>query len=381
MKKVLLIFGTRPEAIKMAPVYHALKRSPYLEPVVCVSAQHRQMLDQVLMRFKIEVDFDLNVMRPGQDLSSITSSVLLGLKDIFNVVKPDVALVHGDTSTTFAAALAAYYARVPIGHVEAGLRTFDKYSPFPEEMNRSMIAPVVDFHFAPTMTAQVHLDREGVSRHKTFVTGNTAIDALLATKAVAEAIPGVASLPESVPVILMTAHRRENFGKPIESIFRAIYRFALTHPEVMIVYPVHPNPNVKPLAEAVFADVPNVMLLPPVDYFEMVYLIDRCQFIVTDSGGLQEEGPTFGKPVLVLRDTTERPEAIEARCAKLVGCDEGLIYSEMSTLLDKTSFSYLSMSQARNPFGDGRASERIVDILERHLVEDYRGAQAAGSVQ
>lgn len=368
MKTVLVIFGTRPEAIKMAPVVRALEESHHLYGAVCVTAQHREMLDQALRFFQIEPDFDLDIMTPNQDLFGITTLCLNRLREVYASLRPDVVLVHGDTTTTLSASLAAYYMKIPIGHVEAGLRTGDKYAPFPEEMNRNMIAPLVDFHFAPTKKAIANLHMENIAEKKIFLTGNTAIDSLLWTVENKLDFPELQRLFAGKKMILMTAHRRENFGEPLRNIFSVIRTFAEKYPNFQIIYPVHPNPNVKELANSVLGEIANVSLIAPVGYAEMAYLIKECQFVITDSGGLQEEGPTLGKPVLVMRETTERPEATEAGCAKLVGSSRERIFDCMEQLTDVNAPLYLSMSRAINPFGDGTAGKKIVGILERVLM-------------
>ena len=376
MKKVMLIFGTRPEAIKMAPVYLALKKAKNLTPMVCVTAQHRGLLDQVLELFEIEPDFDLNIMQPNQNLFEITSHALLGIKDVLNIAKPDMVLVHGDTTTTLAGCLAAFYAHIPEGHVEAGLRTGDLNAPFPEEMNRRVVDAISTLHFAPTPIAAENLAMEHVPLASTFMTGNTAIDALKIAAAKDLVVSDIITqLVSQSPMILMTAHRRENFGRPFEEIFATIAMFANANPHVRIVYPVHPNPNVKVPATRHLGGIKNISMIDPVDYTEMVYLMKHCQFIVTDSGGLQEEAPTLGKPVLVLRETTERPEAVAAGCAALVGHSQHKIYRLMTELLDTNSERYRSMSQATNPFGDGTASDKIVASIKLYFAAEREAYQ------
>lgn len=368
--KVLTIFGTRPEAIKMAPVVKALADDPAFEAKVCVTAQHRQMLDQVLDLFSIRPDFDLNLMKPGQDLSDITGSVLLGMRDVYREWLPDIVLVHGDTTTTLAASLSAYYAKVKVGHVEAGLRTFNKFAPWPEEMNRRITGALADLHFAPTPKAQGNLLAEGVSADVIHVTGNTVIDALLE---VVERLHDDATLcsrfndrfdfiDPTKRLILVTGHRRENFGAGFEAICSALAELARRE-DVQIVYPVHLNPNVQEPVKRILANVPNVILLEPQDYLPFVYLMDRSTLLITDSGGVQEEAPSIGKPVLVMRNTTERPEAVEAGTVKLVGTDQAKIVAEASRLLDDAA-AYESMSRSHNPYGDGQAAARIRDILK-----------------
>jgi len=370
MKKILCVFGTRPEAIKMAPVVQALYQNTLdFETKVCVTAQHRQMLDQVLDLFKIKPDYDLNLMRPNQDLTDITSNVLLGLREVFKLWRPDVILVHGDTTTTMAASLAAYYEKVIVCHVEAGLRTGNKYSPWPEEMNRRVAGVIADIHFAPTSSAKQNLLREGVSDESIVVTGNTVIDALLE---VADQLKQNQELYSSLDakfsflradrkLILVTGHRRENFGAGIENICQAILRLA-GRADVEILYPVHLNPNVQEPVNRILLGCDNVHLIEPQDYLPFVYLMTRAYLLLTDSGGVQEEAPSFGKPVLVTRDTTERPEAVEAGTVRLVGTDTEAIFAEVQQLLDNAS-EYQRMSHAHNPYGDGYASQRIIDQL------------------
>ena len=370
MKKILCVFGTRPEAIKMAPVVQALYQNTLdFETKVCVTAQHRQMLDQVLDLFKIKPDYDLNLMRPNQDLTDITSNVLLGLREVFKLWRPDVILVHGDTTTTMAASLAAYYEKVIVCHVEAGLRTGNKYSPWPEEMNRRVAGVIADIHFAPTSSAKQNLLREGVSDESIVVTGNTVIDALLE---VADQLKQNQELYSSLDakfsflradrkLILVTGHRRENFGAGIENICQAILRLS-GRADVEILYPVHLNPNVQEPVNRILLGCDNVHLIEPQDYLPFVYLMTRAYLLLTDSGGVQEEAPSFGKPVLVTRDTTERPEAVEAGTVRLVGTDTEAIFAEVQQLLDNAS-EYQRMSHAHNPYGDGYASQRIIDQL------------------
>lgn len=376
MLKVLAVFGTRPEAIKMAPVVARLSARPDRFDVrVCVTAQHREMLDSVLDLFRIRPDHDLDLMTPGQDLYGITSGVLEGMKGVLAAESPGIVLVHGDTTTTMAASLAAYYARVPVGHVEAGLRTGDKYAPFPEEINRRVTGVVADLHFAPTETARANLLREGVPDAAIAVTGNTVVDALLE---VAGRIDGDAGLRARLaagfpfldparPLILVTGHRRENFGEGFESICRALADLAARYPDAQIVYPVHLNPNVQEPVNRILGGSGrgNIHLVPPADYLPFVYLMTRSRLIVTDSGGVQEEAPSLGKPVLVMREATERPEAVAAGTVRLVGTDRGTIVREASRLLDDPE-AYRAMSQAHNPYGDGLAADRIADRLERY---------------
>jgi UDP-N-acetylglucosamine 2-epimerase (non-hydrolysing) len=370
--KVMLVFGTRPEAIKMAPLVQGLQALPVLQTVVCVTAQHRQMLDQVLQLFRIEPQHDLDVMQPGQDLYGITGAILGGLKPVLQQERPDLVLVHGDTTTTLAASLAAYYAQVRVGHVEAGLRTGNKWAPFPEEMNRRLSGALADVHYAPTTAARDNLLREGVASSDIRVTGNTVIDALLAVvqqlredSAARQALhERFAFLDPARRLILVTGHRRENFGAGFQQICQALADIAALHPDVDILYPVHLNPNVRrPVAEILAARaLSNVHLIDPVDYLPFVYLMDRCHLIVTDSGGVQEEAPSLGKPVLVMRETTERPEAVAAGTVRLVGTSRERIVAETGRLLHDAA-AYRAMSRAHNPYGDGRAVERIVDSI------------------
>lgn len=370
IKKIMLVFGTRPEAIKMAPVVRALIEAKQWEVKVCVTAQHRQMLDQVLSLFEIVPDFDLNLMKPGQDLTDITCNVLSGMRDVFNQWKPDLVLVHGDTATAMAASLAAYYAKIPVGHVEAGLRTNDIYSPWPEEMNRRMVGRVATFHFAPTETARTNLLVEGCAGETIFVTGNTVIDALL--KVVdrinsdvvlnQELSARFAFLEKDKRMILVTGHRRENFGQGFENICKALREIA-GRDDVQIVYPVHLNPNVQEPVNRILAGCQNIYLIEPQDYLPFVYLMNRACILLTDSGGIQEEAPSLGKPVLVMRDTTERPEAVAAGTVKLVGTDAVRIVSVTTRLLDDQQ-EYQRMSHTHNPYGDGLASSQICNILQ-----------------
>ena len=370
-KQILVVFGTRPEAIKMAPVVARLRRSPGVRVSVCVSAQHRQMLDQVLALFGIEPDFDLDLMRPNQTLAGITSAVLDGVTRVIEASSPDLVLVHGDTTTTFATALACFYRRIPVGHVEAGLRTGNLQSPWPEEMNRLFTGRLAALHFAPTPAARDNLLREGVSRDSVWVTGNTVIDALMGVVERLQNEPKlVEQLSGSMPwlanadrrVVLVTGHRRENFGDGMEGVCRALAKLA-ADPGVDIVYPVHPNPNVLDPVNRLLGGIPNVHLIPPMDYLPFVYLMSRAYFVVTDSGGIQEEAPSLGKPVLVMRDTTERPEAVSAGTVLMVGVDEERIVTEARRLLHDFPH-YQRMSTAYNPYGDGHAADRIAKIIE-----------------
>lgn len=373
-KKVLSVFGTRPEAIKMAPVVKELEKHPdCFESIVCVTAQHRQMLDQVLNLFEIKPDYDLDIMKPGQDLFDITSNVLLGLKPVLERERPDIVLVHGDTTTTMAASLAAYFCRISVGHVEAGLRTHNKFAPFPEEINRRIAGVLSDVHFAPTEAARKNLLAEGVPDSTIHVTGNTVVDALLTvvdrikgnTAICRELDQQFSFLDRSKRLILVTGHRRENFGEGFDNICMALAEIAENHSDVEILYPVHLNPNVQEPVNRILRNGrhPNIHLIEPVNYLPFVYLMDQCHLIITDSGGVQEEAPSLGKPVLVMRDTTERPEAIEAGTVRLVGTDCKLIVSEVRRLLTDVT-AYQSMSMAHNPYGDGNAVQRIASILD-----------------
>lgn len=361
MIKVMSIFGTRPEAIKMAPLVKELEKREEIKSIVCVTAQHREMLDQVLETFKIIPDYDLNIMKSGQSLSEITSRVLLGLEEIIKKEVPDIILVHGDTSTTFAGALAAFYNQVRIGHVEAGLRTYNKYSPFPEEMNRQMVDCMTDLYFAPTNLSKDNLVKENIDEEKIYVTGNTVIDAMETTVDKNYSHPVLDWVDDS-KMILLTAHRRENLGDPMRHIFKAVNRIVNEFNDVKVVYPIHLNPKVRQVAKEVFGDNERIRLIEPLEVFDFHNFQNKSHFILTDSGGIQEEAPSLGKPVLVLRDTTERPEGIEAGTLKLVGTDEEKIYSETKKLLEDNE-EYEKMSKANNPYGDGHASERIVDAI------------------
>ena len=366
--KVMTIFGTRPEAIKMAPLVKELEDRPEFESLCCVTAQHRQMLDTVLSIFRIRPRFDLDIMERSQTLSTITSKCLLGLEEVFRMVRPDLVLVHGDTSTTFAGALAAFYQQITVGHVEAGLRTWDKYSPFPEEMNRSMVGRLADLHFCPTAANRRNLEAEGI-RNGLFVTGNTVIDALQTT------VVDWFTFDEEVlndldyegrKVILVTCHRRENYGQPMENIMSALAHIARTHPETELVYPVHLSPVVQECAHRHLDGIENVHLIAPLDVEEMHNLMARSYLVMTDSGGLQEEAPALGKPVLVLRKETERPEAVDAGTVKLAGVDYDEIVRLADELLDNPS-AYQEMAHAVNPYGDGKACRRIADGILYHF--------------
>ena len=362
MIKVMTIFGTRPEAIKMAPLVKELKKRKEIECIVCVTAQHREMLDQVLNTFDIKPDYDLNIMKQGQSLADVTTRALVGLEEVIKKVKPDIVLVHGDTTTTFAGALAAFYNQVAIGHVEAGLRTYDKYSPYPEEMNRQMVDRLSDMYFAPTEISKDNLLKENIDESKIYITGNTAIDAMSTTVDENYTHPELDWINAGERMILLTAHRRENLGEPMRHIFRAIKRVVDEFSDVKVIYPIHMNPKVREVANEVFGDADRVKLIEPLEVFDFHNFQNKSYIILTDSGGIQEEAPSLGKPVLVLRDTTERPEGIKAGTLKLVGTDEDVIYEETKKLLlDKES--YEKMSKASNPYGDGHASERIVDAI------------------
>ncbi|MBN9204234.1 non-hydrolyzing UDP-N-acetylglucosamine 2-epimerase [Methylibium petroleiphilum] len=377
--KVLIVFGTRPEAIKMAPLVKHLQSDPAFTARVCVTAQHRQMLDQVLDLFEIVPDHDLNVMRPGQDLYSITSQILESIRPVYEQERPDVVLVHGDTTTTFAATLAAFYQRIPVGHVEAGLRTGDLYSPWPEEANRKLTGALTQFHFAPTPTARDNLLRENVAPEKIQVTGNTVIDALLAVKGKLDSSVTLREsmaekftfLREKSRKLLITGHRRENFGDGFERICKALSALARRYPDVQLVYPVHLNPNVREPVARLLSDIQNVHLIEPLDYLPFVYLMTQSTVILTDSGGIQEEAPSLGKPVLVMRDTTERPEAVDAGTVRLVGTDVQAIVKGASLLLDDQA-EYEHMSFAHNPYGDGSACARIARALLAYLPDPAR---------
>jgi UDP-N-acetylglucosamine 2-epimerase (non-hydrolysing) len=366
--RVLSIFGTRPEAVKMAPVIRRLANTPGIKSIVCITAQHRQMLDQVLELFDVRPDYDLDIMRPDQALSQLTSSLFADLDPVLQEADPDWVLIQGDTTTVMAAALLAFYHRVKVGHVEAGLRTGDKWQPFPEEVNRCVASVVADLHFAPTAHARDNLLREGVSEERISVTGNPVIDALheITARPYDFETGPLKGVPWDRRLILVTAHRRENFGKPLEDIFTALIQIAEQYKDqVQLVYPVHLNPNVYDPAQRMLGDIPNITLLEPLDYLPMVYLMKRAHLALTDSGGIQEEAPGVGTPVLVLRNVTERPEAVEAGTALLVGTDPDMIVTETRRLLDDEE-AYTTMARAVNPFGDGHAAERIVQALLDH---------------
>ena len=363
MKRVMLVFGTRPEAIKMCPLVNELKTREKLETVVCVTGQHRQMLDQVLDTFHVVPDYDLSIMKDGQTLFDITTNILTRIKAVLEQVKPDVVLVHGDTSTTFATALACFYLRIPVGHVEAGLRTYDLDSPYPEEFNRQAVGIVSAYHFAPTERARQNLLREGKPAERVYVTGNTAIDALKTTVRDSYTHPEL-EWAEGSRLILITAHRRENLGAPMENMFRAIRRVMDEHLDVKAIYPIHMNPAVRRTAGEILGGDDRIHIIEPLEVMDFHNFLARSYLILTDSGGIQEEAPSLGKPVLVMRDTTERPEGIAAGTLKLVGTDEAVIYENFRRLLEDEA-AYAEMSGASNPYGDGLASRRIADILER----------------
>ncbi len=370
--KVMTVFGTRPEAIKMAPLVKELEKNDKVESIVCVTAQHRQMLDQVLAIFDIKPDYDLDIMKDRQTLISITTNVLQGLDNVLKEAKPDIVLVHGDTSTTFVGALAAFYNQIPVGHVEAGLRTYDKYSPFPEEMNRCLTGRIADLHFSPTISNRNNLIKEAIEDKDIYITGNTVIDALKTT--VSKDYKLCASMDDvdfSNRVILVTAHRRENLGEPLENICRALKRIVTEFSDVELVYPVHLNPAVRETVNKYLAGMDRVHLIDPIDVRDMHNAMDRSYMIMTDSGGLQEEAPSLGKPVLVLRNETERPEAVEAGTVKVAGVDEDVIYNMAKKLLTDEN-EYNSMAHAVNPYGDGEASRRTVEAILYHFGKGER---------
>ena len=367
MIKVMSIFGTRPEAIKMAPLVKEFEKRNEIESIVCVTAQHREMLDQVLETFNIKPDYDLNIMKQGQTLSEITSRALLGLEEVIKECKPEIVLVHGDTTTTFAGALAAFYNQVSIGHVEAGLRTNDKYSPFPEEMNRQMVDCMTDMFFAPTEISKENLLLENIDENKIYVTGNTAIDAMSTTVKEDYHHNELDWVKDNERLILLTSHRRENLGEPMRNIFKAVKRIVDEFDDVKVIYPIHKNPKVREIANEVFGNTDRVKLIEPLEVFDFHNFQNKSYIILTDSGGIQEEAPSLGKPVLVLRDTTERPEGIKAGTLKLVGTDEMTIYKEAKKLLTDLK-EYEKMSKASNPYGDGHASEKIADAIIKKFV-------------
>jgi UDP-N-acetylglucosamine 2-epimerase (non-hydrolysing) len=375
LKKILLVFGTRPEAIKMAPLVKAFENEQTIESKICVTAQHREMLDQVLELFDIKPDYDLNLMKPGQDLYDITANVLLGMKDILAEFKPDIVLVHGDTTTTSSASLAAFYQQIKVGHVEAGLRTGNIYSPFPEEINRQITGVLANYHFTPTTTSRDNLFRENKDATNIIITGNTVIDALflalkkiinnkdLEEKIKAHLLNLNYEIKDENKIILVTGHRRENHGQSFINICEALKEIAIKNPDVDIVYPVHLNPNVQKPVKDILSSISNIHLIEPLQYEQFIYLMDKAYFIITDSGGVQEEAPSLGKPVLVMRDTTERPEAVEAGTVRLVGTNKEVIIIEAQKLIDD-KHEYEKMSKAHNPYGDGKACERIVEFIK-----------------
>lgn len=362
MKKVMLVFGTRPEAIKMCPLVNELKTRKGIETVVCVTGQHRQMLDQVLTAFKVVPDYDLSIMKDKQTLFDITTNILEKIKSVLETVRPDVVLVHGDTSTTFVTALACFYMQIPVGHVEAGLRTYNIYSPYPEEFNRQAVGIISRYNFAPTEMSKSNLLNEGKAAETIYVTGNTAIDALKTTVRKDYSHPELEWASGS-RLIMITAHRRENLGEPMKNMFRAIRRVMDEHPDVKAIYPIHMNPIVRQTANEILGDDERIHIIEPLEVLDFHNFLARSYLILTDSGGIQEEAPSLGKPVLVMRDTTERPEGIAAGTLRLVGTDEAMIYMSFTELLDDPD-AYNAMAHAANPYGDGHASERIADILE-----------------
>lgn len=365
MKKVMLVFGTRPEAIKMCPLVNELKTRKKLETVVCVTGQHRQMLDQVLDVFDIKPDYDLSIMKQKQNLFDVTINILEKIKEVLEKEKPDVVLVHGDTSTTFVTALACFYLQIPVGHVEAGLRTYNIYSPYPEEFNRQAVSIISKFNFAPTELSKENLIKEGKDKDTIYVTGNTAIDALKTTVKSNYSHPDLEWAKDS-RLIMITAHRRENLGEPMKNMFRAIKRVIDEHDDVKAIYPIHMNPIVRDTAKEVFGDDDRIRIIEPLEVIDFHNFLNNSFMILTDSGGIQEEAPSLGKPVLVMRDTTERPEGIEAGTLKLVGTDEEIIYNNFKLLLENKN-EYEKMSKASNPYGDGFACKRIGDILEEKI--------------
>jgi len=374
--KVMVVFGTRPEAIKMAPLCHALQSNrDVFETTICVTGQHREMLDQVLGLFDIKPDIDLNIMKHGQDLTDVTSSILTGMRDVFSRCTPDLVLVHGDTTTTLATSIAAFYAKIPVGHVEAGLRTNNIYAPFPEEFNRQIVSKLTKWHFAPTESSRTNLLREGYSESEIAVTGNTVIDSLLwilnrldsdseRKRNIVQLLSNELSFDwQNSKYVLITGHRRENFGGGFINICQALVELSKKYPDIDFIYPVHLNPNVQDPVNSLLFERDNIHLIPPLEYEPFVYLLRGCYLVLTDSGGIQEEAPTLGKPVLVMRDVTERPEAVDAGTVKLVGANKTKIINEVSILLDIGS-SYSSMAQASNPYGDGFACERIIRVIK-----------------
>ena len=362
MKKVMLVFGTRPEAIKMCPLVNELKKRKNIEKIVCVTGQHRQMLDQVLEAFSVVPDYDLSIMKDKQTLFDVTVNILERIKTVLEEAKPDVVLVHGDTSTTFVTALACFYLQIPVGHVEAGLRTYNIYSPYPEEFNRQAVSIISQYNFAPTELSRQNLLKEGKNPESIYVTGNTAIDALKTTVRADYTHPEL-EWADGSRLIMITAHRRENLGEPMRHMFKAIRRVMDEHPDVKAIYPIHMNPVVREIAQEYLGDDDRIHIIEPLDVLDFHNFLSRSYLILTDSGGIQEEAPSLGKPVLVMRDTTERPEGIAAGTLKLVGTEEETIYKEFSRLLSDKD-EYEAMSKASNPYGDGHACERIADILD-----------------
>lgn len=362
MKKVMLVFGTRPEAIKMCPLVNELKGRKGIETTVCVTGQHRQMLDQVLEAFSVKPDYDLSIMKDRQTLFDVTANILNRIREVLEEVRPDVVLVHGDTSTTFVTALACYYLQIPVGHVEAGLRTYNIYSPYPEEFNRQAVGIIAAYHFAPTELSRENLVKEGKDPTSIYVTGNTAIDALKTTVREDYSHPEL-EWAKGSRLIMITAHRRENLGEPMKHMFRAIRRVCDEHPDIKAIYPIHMNPVVRETAREILGDDERIRIIEPLDVLDFHNFLARSYLILTDSGGIQEEAPSLGKPVLVMRDTTERPEGIAAGTLKLVGAEEAVIYENFKLLLENQE-EYEKMSTASNPYGDGFASQRIADILE-----------------
>jgi len=376
MKKIVIVFGTRPEAIKMAPLVKEFKKYPTLfDTKVCVTAQHREMLDQVLNLFDITPDYDLDIMKKNQDLYDVTSNVLLKIKEVFEIEKPDIVFVHGDTSTTFTTSLAAYYQKISVAHVEAGLRTGNIYSPWPEEANRKLTSCITKYHFSPTLLSKQNLIDENIDEKSIIVTGNTVIDALFLVldkikqdKELKSRIEQILkkqnlTIEDDKKIILVTGHRRENFGEGFISICKALKEIAESNPDIKIIYPMHLNPNVRKPVEKILSNIENILLIEPLEYEPFVYLMSKSHIILTDSGGIQEEAPSLGKPVLVMRDTTERPEAIESGTVKLVGTDKNKIVNEVTKLINSTE-AYKSMSQAMNPYGDGQACKKIVEYFK-----------------
>lgn len=363
MKKIMLVFGTRPEAIKMCPLVLELKKRPKIQTVVCVTGQHRQMLDQVLEAFGVEPDYDLSIMKERQTLFDVTTNILERIKTVLEEEKPDTVLVHGDTSTTFVTALACFYLQIPVGHVEAGLRTYDIYSPYPEEFNRQAVSIIAKYNFAPTELSRQNLLREGKKDESIFVTGNTAIDALKTTVRQDYHHPEL-DWAEGSRLIMLTAHRRENLGEPMHHMFRAIRRIVDEHPDIKVIYPIHMNPVVRKAADEELGNDDRIHIIEPLEVLDFHNFLSRSYLILTDSGGIQEEAPSLGKPVLVMRDTTERPEGVAAGTLKLVGTNEDTIYAEFKRLLEDHDV-YEAMSKASNPYGDGFACKRIADILEK----------------